>query len=92
MFVTKGVDGISARGGLTTHDEIEANTNATMIRRADRVIVVADGSKVGKVCLAGICPVTDVSALVTDASADPAGVEAIRRTGAEVIVAGIPRE
>jgi DeoR/GlpR family transcriptional regulator of sugar metabolism len=86
-----GVDGISARGGLTTHDEIEANTNATMIRRADRVIVVADGSKVGKVCLAGICPVTDVSALVTDASADPVGVEAIRRTGTEVIVAGIPR-
>ena len=87
-----GVDGISARGGLTTHDEIEANTNATMIRRADRVIVVADGSKVGKVCLAGICPVTDVSALVTDASADPAGVEAIRRTGTEVIVAGVRPE
>jgi DeoR family transcriptional regulator of aga operon len=83
-----GVDGISARGGLTTHDEIEANTNATMIRRADKVFVVADGSKVGRVCLAGICAVTDVAVLVTDASADPAGVEAIRRLGTEVVVAG----
>ena len=83
-----GVDGISARGGLTTHDEIEGNTNATMIRRADRVIVVADGSKVGKICLAGICPITDVALLVTDATADPAGVDAIRRTGTEVVVAG----
>jgi DeoR family transcriptional regulator, aga operon transcriptional repressor len=83
-----GVDGISARGGLTTHDEIEGNTNATMIRRADRVIVVADGSKVGKVCLAGICPITDVALLVTDATADPAGIDAIRRTGTEVVVAG----
>jgi DeoR family transcriptional regulator of aga operon len=83
-----GVDGISARGGLTTHDEIEANTNATMIRRADRVIVVADGSKVGKVCLAGICAVTDVALLVTDTSADAAGVDAIRRTGTEVVIAG----
>jgi DeoR family transcriptional regulator of aga operon len=82
-----GVDGISARGGLTTHDEIEAHTNASMIRRADRVMVVADGSKVGRVCLAGICAVTDVAVLVTDDSADPAGVEAIRRAGAEVVVA-----
>jgi DeoR family transcriptional regulator, aga operon transcriptional repressor len=83
-----GVDGISARGGLTTHDEIEANTNATMIRRSDRVIVVADGSKVGRVYLARICAVTDVATLVTDASADPAGIEAIRRLGTEVIIAG----
>ncbi|MBU2670732.1 DeoR/GlpR family DNA-binding transcription regulator [Actinoplanes bogorensis] len=81
-----GVDGISARGGLTTHDEIEANTNATMIRRAGKVIVVADGSKIGKICLAGIGPITDVATLVTDATADPAGVEEIRRTGVDVLV------
>ncbi|MEU7871654.1 DeoR/GlpR family DNA-binding transcription regulator [Dactylosporangium sp. NPDC049140] len=82
-----GVDGISARGGLTTHDEIEAHTNAAMIRRADRVMVVADGSKVGRLCLAGICPLTDVTTLVTDESADPEHVEAIRRAGTEVVVA-----
>jgi DeoR family transcriptional regulator of aga operon len=50
--------------------------------------VVADGSKVDRVCLARICPVTDVSVLVTDASADPDGVTAIRRLGTEVVVAG----
>ena len=59
-----------------------------MIRRADKVIVVADGSKVGRVCLAGICPITDVATMVTDTSADPAGVEAIRRAGTEVVVVG----
>lgn len=85
-----GVGGVSARGGLTTHDEIEANTSAVMIRRAGRVIVVADGSKVGKVCLAGICAITDVAMLVTDASADPAGIDAIRLAGTEVVVAGNP--
>ncbi|GAA2353924.1 DeoR/GlpR family DNA-binding transcription regulator [Dactylosporangium salmoneum] len=82
-----GVDGISARGGLTTHDEIEAHTNAAMIRRADRVMVVADGSKVGRTCLAGICPIGDVTVLVTDASADPGHVEAIRKAGTEVVLA-----
>jgi DeoR family transcriptional regulator, aga operon transcriptional repressor len=82
-----GVDGISARGGLTTHDDIEAHTNATMIRRADRVMVVADGSKVGRNCLARICPITDVTTLVTDDSADPDGLDAIRRAGTEIVVA-----
>jgi len=81
-----GVDGISARGGLTTHDEIEAHTNAAMIRRAGRVMVVADGSKVGRNCLAGICPITDAAVLITDASADPEHLEAIRRAGTEVVV------
>ncbi|WP_433058056.1 DeoR/GlpR family DNA-binding transcription regulator [Dactylosporangium sp. CS-033363] len=82
-----GVDGISARGGLTTHDDVEAHTNAAMIRRADRVVVVADGSKIGKVCLAGICPLTAIAVLVTDASADIDEVEAIRRAGPEVVIA-----
>lgn len=82
-----GVDGISARGGLTTHDEIEAHTNHVMLSRASRVIVVADGTKVGQSFLARICQVTEVSELITDASADPAAVEAIRRAGTSVIVA-----
>ncbi|WP_305783461.1 DeoR/GlpR family DNA-binding transcription regulator [Symbioplanes lichenis] len=83
-----GVDGISARGGLTTHDEIEANTNAQMIRRADRVIVVADSSKLDKVCLARICSLSDVGQLVTDDEADPAQVGALRQAGLEVVVTG----
>jgi DeoR family transcriptional regulator, aga operon transcriptional repressor len=82
-----GVDGISARGGLTTHDEIEAHTNAMMIRRADRVIVVADGSKIGRSCLAAIGPITDVATLVTDDSADSGGIDALRRAGIEVVIA-----
>jgi len=82
-----GVDGIIARGGLTTHDEIEAHTNHAMIRRADRVIVVADGSKVGQILLAQICPVADVAELITDSSADPVALDGIRRAGTEVIIA-----
>jgi DeoR family transcriptional regulator of aga operon len=82
-----GADGISARGGLTTHDEIEAHTNASMIQRADRVLVVADGSKFGRTCLARICGISDVTTFVTDASADPDEVDALRRAGAHVIVA-----
>lgn len=84
-----GVDGISAAGGLTTHDEIEAHTNGTTIRRANRVVVVADGSKVGRVLLARICTLDDIAGvgeLVTDASADPQALDAIRRAGLDVAV------
>jgi len=82
-----GVDGISARAGLTTHDDVEANTNAAMIRQSERVIVVADGSKVGRVCLARICALTDIDELVTDSSADAAALDAISAAGVKVTVA-----
>jgi DeoR family transcriptional regulator, aga operon transcriptional repressor len=83
-----GVDGISARGGLTTHDEVEAHTDHVMISRASRVIVVADGSKVGQDCLARICDLSAVSELVTDASANAEALTAIRAAGVTVAVAG----
>jgi DeoR family transcriptional regulator of aga operon len=81
-----GVDGISADAGLTTHDEVEAHTNRMMISRAARVMVVADGSKVGRVLLARIAPVEAVTDLVTDSTADPEALDALRRTGLAVHV------
>lgn len=81
-----GVDGISADGGLTTHDEVEAAVNAAMIRRARRTVVVADGTKLGRVHLARICTAPEVDELVTDVSAPPEEVELLRRTGLLVTV------
>jgi DeoR family transcriptional regulator of aga operon len=70
-----GVDGIAVDAGLTTHHEIEAHTNRTMIERARRVVVVADSSKLGRVAFAQICPVEAVHELITDAGA-PAEIAA----------------
>ncbi len=47
--------------GCTTHHEVEAHTNFALIERARRVVVVADGSKVGQVAFARICAVDRVS-------------------------------
>ena len=82
-----GVDGISAAAGLTTHDEIEARTNAAMLDKAQRVVVVADGSKIGRVMLAHIAPITAIHEIVTDSTADEAELEAIRTAGVRVTVA-----
>jgi DeoR family transcriptional regulator of aga operon len=82
-----GVDGVSAAAGLTTHHDIEAHTNRTLMEHARRVIVVADGSKVGKAAFARICPLEMVGELITDRSADAEALETIREAGVEVTIA-----
>jgi len=82
-----GADGIAASAGVTTYDEIEARTNRAMVGSAERTIVVADGSKVGRVTLAQMVSLEEVDTLVTDASADPGELERIRAAGVEVVVA-----
>lgn len=83
-----GADGISASGGVTTHNETEARTNNAMIHNAQFAIVVADGSKVGRLALAEVAPITDINLLVTDASADADAVAAIRAAGVDVHIVG----
>ncbi len=67
-----GVDGISLAEGLSTHHEIEAHTNLALIERSQRVVVVADSSKIGRVAFARICPTDRAHELITDTGADPA--------------------
>jgi DeoR family transcriptional regulator of aga operon len=81
-----GVDGIATAAGLTTHHEIEAHTNRTMIERARRVVVVADGSKLGRVAFAVICPLGMVDELITDTSAPAGLVDEFREVGVAVTV------
>jgi DeoR family transcriptional regulator of aga operon len=82
-----GVDGVDAQGGLTTHDEVEAQTNAALMGRASRVYVVADSSKLGRVHLARIAGLESVTEIVTDAGADPDAVAALRSRGVAVTLA-----
>jgi DeoR family transcriptional regulator of aga operon len=81
-----GTDGLTAAGGVTTHDETEARTNNAMVTHAQRVIVVADGSKIGRLALAQVATIDQVDLLVTDASADPQALDEIRAAGVEVLV------
>ncbi|MBI5160063.1 MAG: DeoR/GlpR transcriptional regulator [Micrococcales bacterium] len=83
-----GTDGITAAGGVTTHDETEARTNNAMVTHAQRVIVVADGSKIGRLAMAQVAEIGEVDVLVTDPSADPAALAELRAAGVEVRVAG----
>lgn len=81
-----GVDGISVKAHLTTHHDTEAGTDRALIERAERVIVVADSSKIGKAALARISRLADVDELITDDGADPAEVAALEEAGLQVTI------
>jgi DeoR family transcriptional regulator of aga operon len=80
-----GVDGADADAGLTTHDAIEAQTNAALLARARHVIVVADSSKLGRVHLARIAGLDQVDELITDATAAPEELARLRRVCAVTV-------
>jgi DeoR family transcriptional regulator of aga operon len=79
-----GVDGISAVAGLTTHHEVEAHTNLSLIERARRVIVVTDGSKIGNAAFARICGIERVHDLITDTGAPADALAEIAAAGVAV--------
>jgi DeoR family transcriptional regulator of aga operon len=81
-----GVDGITAAAGATTHDEVEARTNNAMVAHAQRTIVVADGSKVGRVTFANVAACDQIQDFVTDSTADPDALEELRAAGIRVHV------
>ncbi|MEC3977155.1 DeoR/GlpR family DNA-binding transcription regulator [Amycolatopsis sp. H20-H5] len=62
-----GVDALDPVAGAFAHNEGEANINQLMVRRSARVVVAADSSKLGRRAFAGICPISAVDVVVTDA-------------------------
>jgi DeoR family transcriptional regulator, aga operon transcriptional repressor len=79
-----GVDALSAADGAMCRHLGEAGINAEMVDRSRRVVVVATGDKLGRTAAARICPAESIEALVTDASADPDAIAALRDMGMDV--------
>jgi len=82
-----GTNGISPGHGFSTPDEAEAATKRAMAGAAQRVIVLADSSKLGREHLVRFAGVDDVDVLVTDGEADPGVVAELETLGIEVLVA-----
>lgn len=82
-----GVDSIDPEIGLMTPDVLEAQLNALMIEVSQEVVAVADASKFRRRSLSVIAGVERLHKLITDKSASPEVVEALRARGVEVILA-----
>jgi DeoR/GlpR family transcriptional regulator of sugar metabolism len=82
-----GAAGLSARWGITELTEDEAAVQRAALDRTERVIVIADGSKVGTATSIVVGPATAVTAVVTDPSAPEDELRLLREEGLDVIIA-----
>ncbi|HTS73763.1 MAG TPA: DeoR/GlpR family DNA-binding transcription regulator [Gaiellaceae bacterium] len=83
-----GCNGVDPVGGVTNINLPEAEVKKRMLAVAGRRIVLADGSKLGRIEVARLCGIDDVDMVITGRSADPAVVEVLRDRGCDVRVAG----
>ncbi len=84
-----GVDGLTGRFGATTLHEGEAQASRAMAFVAQRVIVAADSTKLGRSTFARIIPLTEVDVLVTDAEVAPDLAGELSAAGVEIVVADV---
>lgn len=80
-----GINGISARKGLTTAVYQETSVNRAMIENSSgKVIVAADRSKMNCVSSFLTCPIDRIDMIVTDWLCPPAFLEELRSSGVKV--------
>jgi DeoR family transcriptional regulator of aga operon len=81
-----GVDGVDAGAGCTIYDPVGARVNSIMHQRARTSVVLADATKIGRVALAPVCPISDLDILITDSRAPKEALDEIRGRGCQVLV------
>lgn len=82
-----GTAGLSARWGLTDFNDDEAEIHRIAIERSERLMVIADGSKLGAVAAAVVAPASTIHTLVTDPTAPDEDLARLRELGVEVVIA-----
>jgi DeoR family transcriptional regulator of aga operon len=86
--VLLGCNGVDPIGGVTNINLPEAEMKKRMLKIARRRIILADGGKIGRVEVAHLCPIEEIDMVITDKSADPAVVQALRERDCEVRIVG----
>jgi DeoR family transcriptional regulator, aga operon transcriptional repressor len=81
-----GVDGLDPEGGLSTHDVLEAQLNALMIKVSREVTAVADSSKFLRRTLSLIGGLHEIHRIITDDKVDQQIVASLRARSLEVMV------
>lgn len=82
-----GTNGISLRHGLSTPDQSEAAAKHAMLESAQRVVVLADSSKVGRESTFRFADLDQVDVLITDAGISEEDRAALTGLDIEVVVA-----
>jgi DeoR/GlpR family transcriptional regulator of sugar metabolism len=76
--------GIDAKAGITTHLLAETAVKRAAAKASQRVIAVADSSKLGRVAFGHVCDLDEIDIVLTDAGADQQRVEELRAMGVDI--------
>lgn len=82
-----GTNGVSVTHGLSTPDGDEAAVKRALVRAAQRVVVLADSSKVGIESTVRFADLSQVDVLVTDSDLAEEQRKELEAAGVEVVVA-----
>lgn len=80
-----GIAGVDMDRGVSEYHREEGNVKMAAVKSADRVIVVADKTKLGRVQLMNVAPLSAISVLVTDGDPTDPTLVAARNVGVEVV-------
>lgn len=80
--------GFDLKHGVTTGNMMEVEVKRTMVQQAARVVLVADGSKFGRVNSLNVAPLTAIDVLITDDQISDRDIQSIKAVGITVIRAG----
>lgn len=84
-----GVSGVSLENGFSTPSEEKAQLKRAMIAQSERVVIVADHTKLGRSSVISICGLEDVDTLVTDSAAPIDLINDLRDRGVDVIISEV---
>ncbi|GAB1483975.1 DeoR/GlpR family DNA-binding transcription regulator [Treponema sp.] len=79
-----GIEGIT-ENALTNSEPLVIQAERAMIAHSQRLIVLADASKFGKIGSLMLCPVEKVQSIITTQDADPLITEKLKDKGVEII-------
>jgi DeoR family fructose operon transcriptional repressor len=82
-----GTNGFSPDHGFSTPDHSEAAAKRAMIAAAQKVVMLADSSKIGREHTVRFAELGDIDVLVTDGEISQGDVDLFERHGVEVVVA-----
>jgi DeoR family transcriptional regulator of aga operon len=83
-----GTDGIHLEFGLSTSNALEAHLNQAMIDVSEKLIVLADSTKMNVRGFGKICNLNKIDVLITDSGIDDETKTKLEELGINVVVAG----
>lgn len=85
LFISS--NGVSSSGGISIDQPFEAELNRHILKNSQKVIMLADYTKIGVDRFICVAPITDIDILITDDKAPADKLEEIRQKGVKVIIA-----